>query len=143
VGRAIRDCLNSLAPFLIELDHEGAERERDLILLNDKADLSNPNLTEALKMFFDKNSPQSKRVQYCGVALVGFDAAFYPTGSTKAVADKIAEAARVELEAWSAVIGRRLTAEKLEQVEIEIFCVPLPSADDFRHAFLKAMGVVS
>jgi Cap4 SAVED domain len=40
VGAAIRVCLSSLAPFLIEPDHEGAERERDLILLADKADLS-------------------------------------------------------------------------------------------------------
>ena len=53
-GAAIRACLSSLAPFLIEPDHEGAERERDLILLADKADLSKPELTEALKRYFDK-----------------------------------------------------------------------------------------
>jgi hypothetical protein len=68
---AIRDCLASLAPFLIEPEHDGAERERDLILLSDKADLNNPRLTEALKRYFDKSSVMSKRVQYCGVALVG------------------------------------------------------------------------
>ena len=74
VVAAIRDCLTSLAPFLVEPEHEEAERERDLVLLSDKADLSDPTLTEALKRYFDKNSTQSKRVQYCGVALVGFDA---------------------------------------------------------------------
>lgn len=138
---AIKACLKSLAPFLIEPDHEGAERERDLILLADKADLSNPELTEALKRFFDKNSPQSKRVQYCGVALVGFDADFYPDDQVKAVADEIAEGARAGVEAWRASIGERLAAEKLEQIEIELFCLPLPSAEGFRAAFLKAMGV--
>lgn len=71
---AIKACLASLAPFLIEPEHEGAERERDLILLSDKADLSDAALTEALKRYFDKNSVMSKCVQYCGVALVGFDA---------------------------------------------------------------------
>ena len=35
---AIRDCLASIAPFLLEPEHEGAERERDLILLSDKAE---------------------------------------------------------------------------------------------------------
>lgn len=35
---AIRDCFNSLAPFLIEAEHEEAERESDLILLSDKAE---------------------------------------------------------------------------------------------------------
>lgn len=138
---AIRECLSSLAPFLIETEHEGAERERDLILLSDKADLSKPELTDAIKSFFDKNSPQSKRVRYCGIALVGFDGAFYPGDQVKAVGDEIADAARAELETLRATIGKRLTAEKLEQVEIQLFCIPLPSADGFRAAFLRAMGL--
>jgi hypothetical protein len=140
-GAAIRECLSSLAPFLIEPDHEGAERERDLILLTDKADLNKPELTEALRLFFDKNSLQSKRVQYCGVALVGFNASVYPADQGKAVAGEIADAARASLGDWCATIGQRLTTEKLEQVEVELFCLPLPSAEDFRAAFLTAMGV--
>jgi len=137
---AIKDCLASIAPFLIEPEHEDAERERDLILLSDKADLSDPGLTAALKRYFDKTSPMSKRVKYCAVALVGFDAAFYPGDQAQAVADKMAEAARIELKKWCATIGNRLKTEKLEQVEVELFCLPLPSAEDFRAAFLKAMG---
>jgi hypothetical protein len=137
---AIKDCLASVAPFLIEPEHEDAGRERDLILLSDKADLSDPALTEALKRYFDKTSPMSKRVKYCAVALVGFDAAFYPGDQIQAVADKMAEAARIELNKWRATIGTRLKKEKLEQVEVELFCLPLPSAEDFRAAFLKAMG---
>lgn len=139
---AIRDCLASLAPFLIEPEHEEAERERDLLLLSDKADLSNPALTAALKKYFDKSSVMSKRVQYCGVALVGFDAPFYPKDDVKAAADKIVEASRAELAGWSTRIGERVKSEKLAQVEIELFCIPLPSADGFRTAFLKAMGIL-
>lgn len=138
---AIKDCLASLAPFLVEPEHEDAERERDLILLSDKADLSDPTLTEALKRYFDKNSIMSKRVQYCGVALVGFDAEFYPGIGVKVIADQMAAAARQALNAWRRKIGERLQMEKLEQFEIEFFCLPLPSAEDFRKAFLKAMGV--
>ncbi|OKO83949.1 DUF1837 domain-containing protein [Bradyrhizobium sp. NAS96.2] len=137
---AIKDCLASVAPFLIEPEHEEAERERDLILLSDKADLSDPVLTDALKRFFDKTSPMSKRVKYCAVALVGFDAAFYPGDQVQAVADEMAAAARIELKKWRATIGTRLKQEKLEQVEVELFCLPLPSAEAFRAAFLKAMG---
>jgi hypothetical protein len=140
---AIKDCLASVAPFLIEPEHEDAGRERDLILLSDKADLSDPTLTEALKRYFDKTSPMSKRVKYCAVALVGFDAAFYPGDQVQAVANKMAEAARIELKKWCETIGKRLKKEKLEQVEIEIFCLPLPSAENFRAAFLKAMGQTS
>lgn len=140
-SEAIKKCLASLSPFLIEADHEGAERERDLILLSDKAELTDPKLTEALKRYFDKNSKLSKRRQYCGVALVGFDADFYPGEGVKGIAADIAAAARTELDKWKKRVGERLVEEKLEQIEIELFCLPLPSADGFREAFLKAMGL--
>ena len=138
---AIRDCLNSLSPFLIEPEHEEAGRERDLVLLSDKADLSNPTLTDALKKYFDKSSVMSKRVQYCGVALVGFDAPFYPKDDAKAVAEEIVKASRTELSGWSKSIESRLKAEKLDQMEIELLCIPLPSAEGFRTAFFKAMAI--
>ena len=138
---AIRNCLASLAPFLVEPEHADAGRERDLILLSDKADLSSAQLTEALRRYFDRSAVESKRVQYCGVALVGFDAPFYPSTGSKAVADDIAAAARVELEKWRTRIGDRLAEEKLDDFEIELFCLPLPSAEGFRSAFLKAMGL--
>lgn len=140
---AINDCLTSLAPFLVEPEHEDAERERDLILLSDKADLSDPALTVAIKRYFDKSSVMSKRVRYCGVALVGFDGDCYPGDEVKAVVDEIAKAAREGLESWRPIIGKRLKEEKLQQVEIELFCLPLPSAEEFRTAFLKAMGKAS
>ena len=140
-SEAIKECLASISPFLIEPDYEGAERERDLILLSDKADLSDPKLTEAIKRYFDKNSVMSNRRKYCGVALVGFDAAFYPGGDAKGLASEIAASARVEMEKWKKRVGERLTAEKLAEIEIELFCLPLPSAEGFRDAFLGAMGL--
>ena len=141
VTDAIRDCLKSLAPFLIEEDHEGASRERDLVLLSDKADLNDSELTTAFKKYFDKSSPMSNRVQYCGVALVGFDAEFYPDETAKAVAEDIADAARAEIEKWQQSVFKRLTKEKLEAFEIQFFCVPVPSAEGFRKAFLEALGL--
>lgn len=143
VAAAIRDCLASLAPLLVESEHEDADRERDLILLSDKADLGDAALTDAIKNYFDKNSPMSKRVQYCGVAFVGFDAAFYPSNGSVAVADEIAEAARIGLVKWKKMIGEHLKAEKLDQFEIQFFCLPLPSVADFRSTFLKAMGLTA
>jgi hypothetical protein len=138
---AIKECLKSLAPFLTEADHADAERERDLVLLSDKADLSNPELTAALRRYFNRNSVMSNRVQYCGVALVGFDAAFYPGEHTKSDNNEIAKAAKAGLKAWSDSIEKGIRTEKLEQIEIQLLCLPLPSAQDFRDAFLKAMGL--
>ncbi|KXG84273.1 HamA C-terminal domain-containing protein [Agrobacterium bohemicum] len=137
---AIRDCLASLAPFLAEEDHEGAERERDLVLLSDKADLSDKSLTEAFKLYFNRQSPLSNRVQYCGLALIGFDADIYPADGSKIVSEELVVAAKKELIRWSTNVGNRLKLEKLDQFEIEFFCVPIPSADEFRANFLEALG---
>lgn len=140
-GAAIRECLSSLAPFLIEPEHEDAERERDLILLSDKADLSDPALTGALKRYFDRSSKLSNRVQYCGVALVAFDANVYPSDDAAGLAEEIVAASRSALRQWCRNVGERLNVEKIGQMHIDMFCIPLPSADTFRAAFLKAMGV--
>lgn len=140
---AIRDCLKSLAPFLTEEDHEGASRERDLVLLSDKADLNDPKLTAAFKKYFDKSSPLSNRVEYCGVALIGFDAEFYPKDGAKAVTEEIADAARKEMSKWLENVSNRLSIEKLEHFDIQFFCVPIPSAEGFRKAFLEALGLAS
>jgi len=140
-ANATRECLASLAPFLLEVDADDATRERDLILLRDKADLDDPNLTAAFRNYFDRTKPLSNRVRYCGLALVGFDADFYPSGDAQVAADAMAEAARKQIERWKSQLGNRLTEEKLQQFQIEFLCVPLPSAEGFRDAFLKALGL--
>lgn len=137
---AVRDCLKSLAPFLVEDGHEGANRDRDLVLLSDKADLSDPNLTEAFKKYFDRTSPKSNRVKYCGVALIAFDVPFYPDATTEGFADQIAEQSRSEIKQLVKNLSGRLTAEQLSNFEIQFFCVPLPSVERFRAMFLKALG---
>lgn len=138
---AIRDCLASLSPFLVEPDSEGAERERDLVLLSDKADLSDTALTEALKRYFKKSSPLSNRVRYGGVALVGFNADFYPDETAEAVAADVAAGAKAALQNWIKNIKNRLTIEKIDKMQIEFFCVPVPSVDRLRAEFKKALGL--
>ena len=138
---AIRDCLASLAPFLVETDHEGADRERDLVLLSDKADLSDPELTAAFRKYFDRTSPLSNRVEYCGIALIAFDADFYPKDDAKGIGEDILKAANDEMEKWVKNVKNRLSVEKLDKFDIQFFCVPVPSADGFRASFLKALGI--
>lgn len=140
---AITACLKSLAPYLVEEEHEGAERERDLILLSDKADLNNEELTAALRKYFDRSSPMSNRVRYCGVALVGFGVPFYPDEGAVGVADEIAAAVKEALADWVEKVGAGIVSNKLESLEIEFLCVPLPSAQGFRDVFLEVMGLTT
>lgn len=140
VGDAIRECVKSLAPFILEEDHEASTRERDIILLGDKADLGDPQLSKAFRAFFDKSSPLSNQVQYCGIALVGFDAAFYTGASADKIAEHVMNSAKAELKRWAETIGHQLTAKKLQALDLHFFCLPLPSVEDFRRDFLTAMG---
>ena len=137
---AIRDCLASLTPFLVGPEGEDSERERDLILLSDKADLNDEKLTRAFRKYFDTSSPKSNRVVYCGIALVGFDCNCYPAEDVKAIATEVMAKAEAAIEVWSKQIRNRTSVEKVHDIEIQFLCVPLPSADDFREAFLKALG---
>jgi hypothetical protein len=77
------------------------------------------------------------------VALVGFDADFYPVEDATVVADEMTEAARAQVATWVASVGNRLLLERLQMFEIEFLCVPLPSAETFRASFLAALGLTS
>ena len=138
---AIRECLASLAPYLREPDDEGSERERDLVLLSDKADLGNSDVRNALRRYFDKSSPMSNRVQYCGIALVGFDASFYPASTVQAVVGEVEDAARVSIKTWRERVRDRIVVEKLDKWEIHFLCLPMPSAEGFRTNLLRALGL--
>lgn len=138
---AIRDCFSSLAPFLAEEEHSGADRGRDLMLLSDRADLGDADLTEAFIKYFDKTTPLSKKVEYRGVALVAFDASFYPPNDQVSVAKDIEAAAKAEIQSWMKKVSKRIKVEKLENFEIEIFCIPIPSAKVFRSSFREALGI--
>lgn len=140
-GAAIKDCISSLKDFLIEEEHESSKRERDLVLLSDKADLNDKDLNNALRRYFDKSSPLSNRVKYCAIALVGFDSKIYPKKGASGLAEEIVKCAKAELGAWQGQVGKRIAENGLGEFEIQVLCLPLPSADDFRSAFSKALGV--
>ena len=139
---AIRDCLNSLAPFLTEDEHEGADRERDLVLLSDRADLNDPELTAAFKKYFDRTSAMSNRVEYCGVALIGFDTLIYDDDGSPGFAETVADRARAEVRELLDDVNARMIAEKLDNFEIQLLCVPVPSVEEFRNTFLASLGHV-
>ncbi len=137
---AIRDCLHSLAPFLTEDEHEGADRERDLVLLSDRADLNDPELTAAFKKYFDRTSAISNRVEYCGVALIGFDTLIYNDDRFSDIAESMADRARAEVRKLLDDVNARMVAEKLDNFEIQFLCVPVPSVEEFRNIFRESLG---
>lgn len=140
-AQAIRECLGSLRPFLLAEEHEDAKRERDLVLLSEKADLGNPSLNSALRRYFDYSDPAVTRKRYRAVALVGFDGDGYPAPGGRCSANEIIDASRTALGKWSRNVNNRIVLEKLQECHIEFLCLPLPSVDDFRAGVLEALGL--
>lgn len=139
--KAIRECLSSLKPFLEEEEGEDAKRERDLVLLSERADLGNPDLNASLRRFFDQSDPLVKRKRYRAVALVGFDSEAYPAAGGKCGANDIVDGAKTALKNWSKNVENRLILEELTDCQIEFLCLPLPDAEAFRLAVLGSLGL--
>jgi hypothetical protein len=132
VNRAIDDCLASISPFLN--DESGEARRRDVLLLRDHLDASDPILTEALRRFFVEEDPLSAHVEFRGACLVGFSLDAYPAVEESQVPEMAAR--------WLERVKSRLGDHDLARFEIEVFCLPFPSVDEFRLSVRKRLGLV-
>lgn len=138
---AIRNCMESLAPFLREPDGEDATRDQDILLINEFANFTDERIVAALKKFLDRNDRASLSVRHCGFALSAFDCDCYPGEDIEAKADELAAAITEQLKGWVKTADNRVCHERLDQFDIHFICVPMPSADEFRSYFLSLLGV--
>jgi hypothetical protein len=140
---AIRNCLESLAPFLRQEEGEDAVRQQDILLVNEFANFTDKRLIAALKKFLDRDDPASLKVTHCGFALCAFDCSAYPGADAASTMDAIAEAIKDEQSKWIDAAQRRVIHEGLQNFDMHFICVPMPSAEDFRKYFLELLGVTS
>lgn len=136
---AIRDCLNSLAPMLLDDASGGSAAERDLQLLQRYADVDDPALEAAFKGFLDVESEYFNSIEFRGLCLVGFDCLAYGVDSLNQ--DILLKKVRELMPQWKSQIQRRIAAEKLEAFKFHFINVPFPSADDFRMRIRQELGL--
>lgn len=139
-GGAIRECLKSIAPFLIEPASIEARRARDLNLLRSYVDLDDLKLEGAIRCYLDTKSPNFGRLKFGGLCLVGFDDKNYPVHPKKADIEAISKALLESSAGWKNKAGERLAENQLIEFDLHIFFVPFPSVEDFRAAVLKGVG---
>lgn len=135
VGNAVRSGMESLAELLVG---DEAHRQRDMLLVRDHADLADPALTTALRSYFDEDDPNSRRVEFRGACLVGFDYDNYPDDRTlEAEANAQVEE---QVARWVNHLKNSIESHDLTAVELEVFFVPFPSVSDFRDLMRKALA---
>lgn len=131
---AINKCFESVGPFLVE-GIDGAAK-RDLLLVRDNLDTGTEELTAALIRYFSQGTDESSRIEVRAGCLVGFNIDDYPDpvdDSGLAIRAEVQQA----IDGWRQRIGEKVGAHGIASFEIEVFCVPVPSVQDFRDT-LKA-----
>lgn len=138
---AIRNCIQDLAPYLLDDGGGEASQTRDLQLMRDRLDLNNPDLERALKIFLDKANPSYNQVEFRGLGLIGFDNDLYPIEPNKKTIDILSAEISAELAAWNTLLAQHVTKERLASFHLELFCFPLPSVEEYRKRFTAALGL--
>lgn len=137
-SKAIADCFKSIAPFLDPED--STSRKQDLLLLRDNLNVDEGALAAHLIRYFDGEHEESKNVRWNGVCLVGFDVEAYP--NPKAAADAEVALIRAQVGRWHTAFLGRVKQHNLLSINIDIFCVPLPSVEEIRELVGKKLGVI-
>lgn len=139
VAAGISDCINSLKDFLLSTGGSDGRGERDLQLVQEGIHtINDEKLENLLVKYFDKNDPQSNRLKFKGVCLIGFDSEKYPSTANTESIQQVKDKIETEIESWlSKVKSGILKHQSLDTFEIDVFLIPFPEVDLFRKAFLK------
>jgi hypothetical protein len=136
IGDALSACFKSLEPFL-RMDWDVIRRDQWLVM--HYLDTADDDVKLRLLRFFDQDSTESVKVEARGACVIGFDHKNYP----KLPRDfqKVQEDIEANLAAWIKKVNRRLNSRNLHEIEIEIFLVPVPSAQEFRNAIMATLDI--
>lgn len=134
VTRAMTDCMDSIAPYLL-----GTAHEQDIFLIRHYADAGNAEVTARLLEYFNDNSVLSANVEMRGACLIGFVHENYPKlpreeASVKAELDKATKN-------WAEATRRRLGNRSMTGYAVEVFFFPMPSVEEFRKAIKAELGI--
>ncbi|HXD60920.1 MAG TPA: DUF1837 domain-containing protein [Lacisediminihabitans sp.] len=133
---AMSACFESVKAFLTD-DGTGA-LNRDMLLARDNLDVRDRDLTLELVKYFDNDQPQSQNVEMRAACLIGFGLDEYASpfdGDGALTRETI-----VQIENWVSAIKTRTQRLGISEFVIEIFCIPFPSAEEFRVAMMRALG---
>jgi hypothetical protein len=142
LSKAIDAGLKSLAPFLLDQGGVGSAQERDLALLRDNLRINNAELEKALLQYLNPQDLNFKKLEFRGVCLIGYNYANYPTAPNEKTEETIRNEISGTLEELKTNLGSAILKYGIEGFVFDVFCLPFPDVESFRHGFLKSLGKV-
>ncbi|USK32546.1 DUF1837 domain-containing protein [Bacillus sp. F19] len=140
IDSAIRECFESLAPYLIGPGGAENPRERDLQLLLTNLDFANVELEAAMLNYLDPNHPSFNSLEYRGACLIGFDIDSYCSVPFEKTQEIVLGEINQALTNWSGKINTGIKRHQyLENFTLDVFLIPFPSVQVFRNKFLEAI----
>lgn len=136
---ATRECLSSLAPFLVDTDGSDSARSQDVFLINEFANFDDPKLAEGLKNYFDLDDKKSLSLKHCGIALIGFNSTSYLDDGLNVDEAALENELSQQMEGWLKQIKNRVGKENIKQYDIHFICVPMRTVKEFRDYFLSLL----
>lgn len=140
IDSGIRECFESLAPYLTGPSGVNDPRGRDLQLLMTNLDLANKNLEDAVINYLDPNHPSFNSLEYRGVCLIGFDVDTYCSEPFSKVQAIVQDEINQSLTNWMGKLNGGIKKHNhLDKFSLDIFVLPFPSVQAFRDSFLGAI----
>ena len=136
LNAAIDACMESLSGILEEEGHLGGS-ERDLLLVTDFGELPEGELEDAFVRFLDPDAPEYLSTEFCGVALVGYNASNFPKVVDEDVVQLEELGLAADIDEWRRRIEQRRTENGIDGFRLDLFILPLPDVDDLRSQFLS------
>ena len=141
MSKAIGECFESLKPFVQPSGGSKSAERRDLELLTDNLDLCDSKLESAILRYLNPDDVKFNQLTYRGAALVGFDTKVYSIEDGPLSNDSITQAVASAASSWIGSMDTYMKKHDLAEVEIELFCVPFSSVEDFRAAVFGELGL--
>jgi hypothetical protein len=135
--KAFTECFDSISKMVLSDGSSGAPAERDLQLFRDNIDFDSKELESLVLTYLDPENENSLNLVHCGMCLIGFDEAAY----SKVTEYNVKAELETRIESWASSIKGRLSAHKVDKTIFHIFLIPFPSAEAYRAAFLKELGI--
>lgn len=137
-GEAIKNCFESIAPFLAS---NGSHRVRDLDLLTSNLSTFEEGFAEAIINYLDPDHPSYNSLEFKGVCLIGFDYTKYPNEQRLKKQQEVLSEILRDLDGWVYKLKTAIDGHQdLNKMVIEVFILPFPSVSDFRSAFLEVLN---